>query len=75
MMKPITRIYWGQLDDAVPAFLALVLIPFSYSITQGLIWGFLSWTVVKLAVGKTQEVPLGLWIVDGFCVLALATSH
>ena len=75
MMKPVTRINWSQLDDAVPAFLALVLIPFSYSITQGLIWGFLSWTVVKLVLGKREEVPLGLWIVDAFCVLALVSGH
>ena len=71
MMKPITRIDWGKLDDAIPAFLALVLIPFSYSITQGLIWGFLSWTVIKVAIGKSREVPPGLWLVDAFCVLAL----
>ncbi|GAB3692278.1 NCS2 family permease [Spirosoma flavus] len=75
MMKPITRINWGQLDDALPAFLALVLIPFSYSITQGLIWGFLSWTVIKVAVGKSREVSLGLWIVDLFCILALTAGH
>lgn len=72
MMQPITKINWRELDDAVPAFLALVLIPFSYSITQGIIWGFLSWTVVKAAVGKWREIPPGLWLVDGFCVLALA---
>ncbi|GAB3808254.1 NCS2 family permease [Spirosoma humi] len=75
MMKPITRIEWGQLDGALPAFLALVLIPFSYSITQGLIWGFLSWTVIKVAIGKSREVPPGLWIVDVFCVLALTGGH
>ncbi|GAB3906184.1 NCS2 family permease [Larkinella knui] len=75
MMKPVTKINWGQLDDALPAFLALVLIPFSYSITQGIIWGFLTWTVVKLAVGKSNEVPVGLWIVDLFCILALFSGH
>lgn len=75
MMKPIIRIDWGQLDDALPAFLALVLIPFSYSITQGLIWGFLSWTIIKFAIGKRNEVPLGLLIVDLFCVLALTAGH
>ncbi len=75
MMKPVTRIHWAKLDDALPAFLALVLIPFSYSITQGLIWGFLSWTVIKLAIGKTNELPLSLWVVDIFCVLALTSGH
>lgn len=75
MMQPITRIRWDQLDDALPAFLALVLIPFSYSITQGIIWGFLSWTVIKVAVGKREEVPAGLWVIDAFCVLALWSGH
>ncbi len=75
MMQPITRIRWDHLDDALPAFLALVLIPFSYSITQGIIWGFLSWTIVKVAVGKRQEVPAGLWVIDVFCVLALWSGH
>lgn len=75
MMKPIARINWSTLDDALPAFLALVLIPFTYSITQGLIWGFLSWTIVKVAVGKSREVPPGLWLVDAFCVLALTAGH
>ncbi|RAJ95561.1 AGZA family xanthine/uracil permease-like MFS transporter [Larkinella arboricola] len=75
MMKPVTRINWDQLDDALPAFLALVLIPFSYSITQGIIWGFLTWTVVKLALGKSHEVPIGLLIVDAFCILALFSGH
>ncbi len=74
MMQPVTKIRWEQLDDAIPAFLALVLIPFSYSITHGIIWGFLSWTVIKLAVGKPQEVPAGLWVVDGFCLLSLVSS-
>ncbi|PRY27776.1 AGZA family xanthine/uracil permease-like MFS transporter [Spirosoma oryzae] len=74
MMTPVVRINWEKLDDAIPAFLALVLVPFSYSITQGLIWGFLSWTVIKLAVGKSSEVPPGLWIVDVFCVLSLVSE-
>lgn len=75
MMQPITRIAWNNLEEALPAFLALVLIPFSYSITQGLIWGFLSWTVLKVAVGKSRDVPMGLWIVDVFCILALTNGH
>lgn len=75
MMQPITKINWTQLDDALPAFLGLVLIPFSYSITQGIIWGFLSWTVVKVAVGKRHEIPLGLWVADIFCVLSISSGH
>lgn len=75
MMKPIVKINWSELDDAVPAFLALVLIPFSYSITQGIIWGFLSWTIIKVAVGKSKEVSLALWIIDAFALVALFWGH
>ncbi|HEY1112615.1 MAG TPA: NCS2 family permease, partial [Chitinophagaceae bacterium] len=71
MLRPIVRINWMKLDDAIPAFLAMVIIPFSYSITQGIIWGFLSWTAIKLAVGKWKELSLALLIIDAFCVLAL----
>jgi AGZA family xanthine/uracil permease-like MFS transporter len=71
MMKPVVKINWHQLDDAIPAFLGMVLIPFSYSITQGIIWGFLSWTVIKLIIGKKQEVSLTLLIIDAFALLSL----
>lgn len=71
MAKPITQINWRQFDDAIPAFLALVLILFTYSITQGIIWGFLSWTVIKFTVGKKNEVTPTLLIIDLFAVAAL----
>lgn len=71
MLRPVTRINWQQLDDALPAFLALVLIPFTYSITQGIIWGFLSWTVIKAAIGKWKDLSPALLAIDVFCILAL----
>jgi AGZA family xanthine/uracil permease-like MFS transporter len=71
MMKPVVKINWTQLHEAFPAFLAMVLIPFTYSITQGIIWGFLSWTALHVATGKTKEISVALWIINIFAVLAL----
>ncbi len=71
MIRPVVKINWLQLDDAIPAFLAMVLIPFTYSITQGIIWGFLSWTAIKLAVGKREEVSIALVVIDLFAIVAL----
>ena len=71
MMKPVMKINWGQLDDAIPALLALILIPLTYSITQGIVWGFLSWTIIKLLTGKKKDVSLMLLIIDAFAILAL----
>lgn len=71
MLRPVTNINWPQLDEAIPAFIAMVVIPFTYSITQGIIWGFLSWTVVKAAAGKWKDISATLLIIDVFCILAL----
>ena len=71
MMRPVLRIHWECIDDAIPAFLGLILIPLTHSITQGIIWAFLSWTVLKLLVGKREEVSLTLILIDVFAVLAL----
>ncbi|GAB3516421.1 NCS2 family permease [Emticicia fontis] len=75
MIKPITKINWDKLDDAVPAFLAMVLIPFTYSITQGIIWGFLSWTIIKIATNQSKEVSWMLIIIDIFALWALYLGH
>lgn len=71
MMKPVVRINWNDLSEAFPAFLAMVLIPFTYSITQGIIWGFLSWTALQLLTGKARDISLALIIIDVFAILAL----
>jgi AGZA family xanthine/uracil permease-like MFS transporter len=71
MMGAVTKINWLQLDDAIPCFLAMVLIPFTYSITQGMIWGFLSFTLLKLFNGKAKEISPALWVINVFAVLAL----
>ena len=71
MMKPVLKINWSKFDDAIPAFIALVLIPFTYSITQGIIWGFISWTIIKLATGKKDEVSITLILIDIFAILSL----
>ena len=75
MMKPVTKINWDELDDAIPAFLAMVLIPFTYSITQGIIWGFLSWTLIKVFNGKAKEVSWMLITIDIFALWALYLGH
>lgn len=71
MMKPVLKIHWSDFDDAIPAFLGMVLIPLTYSITQGIIWGFISWTIIKFAVGKKYEISPMLIIIDVFAILAL----
>jgi len=71
MLGPISRIQWQVADEAIPAFLALVLIPFTYSITQGIIWGFFSWTLLKAGTGKYKEITAPLLVIDALALLSL----
>lgn len=71
MMKPVIKINWSNFDDAIPAFFGMILIPLTYSITQGIIWGFISWTIIKIVIGKKEEVSWMLIIIDIFAVAAL----
>ncbi|MDA3900990.1 MAG: NCS2 family permease [Spirochaetes bacterium] len=71
MMKPVSLINWTKFDDAIPAFIAMILIPLTYSITQGIVWGFLSWTAIKLLTGKREEVSPTLIIIDVLAVMSL----
>lgn len=71
MMKPVIKINWHRLDDAIPAFFGMILIPLTYSITQGIIWGFISWTIIKLALGKKEEVSWMLIVIDILAIAAI----
>jgi adenine/guanine/hypoxanthine permease len=75
MMKPVLKINWGKFDDSIPAFFAMILIPLTFSITQGIIWGFISWTIIKLAIGKKNEVGWTLIIIDILAIVALFVSY
>jgi len=51
--------------------MAMILIPLTYSSTQGIIWGFLTWTAVKIFVGKFDQISIPLWCISVFSILAL----
>jgi AGZA family xanthine/uracil permease-like MFS transporter len=56
MIMPAAMIDWKKSDEAIPAFLTMVLIPFTYSLSTGISFGFVSWTVLKLLSGKLKEI-------------------
>jgi AGZA family xanthine/uracil permease-like MFS transporter len=61
MMRGIRDVDWQQFDEAVPAFLTVTVMPFTYSIANGLAMGILSWVVIKALSGKAKEIrPLML---------------
>lgn len=71
MLKPLMYVRWERSDDAIPFFLAMFLMPLTYSITQGIIWGCLSWVVLKTASGKRSQVPVAMWAMAILSLLML----
>lgn len=71
MLAPIVKINWQDLSEAIPCFLAIVLIPFTYSITQGIVFGLLSWTIIRLFTGKYNELNPVLLIINLLSLITL----
>jgi adenine/guanine/hypoxanthine permease len=69
MLAAITEIHWHDPLAAVPAFLTLVLIPFTYSIANGLGFGIIAWAVLHLAAGKMRRQD---WLLYLLAALFLA---
>ncbi|HEY3438347.1 MAG TPA: NCS2 family permease [Actinotalea sp.] len=61
MVMQVSGIDWKNFEVAIPAFLTIILMPFTYSITAGMGAGFIAYVVIKVAVGKAREVHPLLW--------------
>ncbi|WND05337.1 NCS2 family permease [Acinetobacter soli] len=72
MINGITNIDWDDITEAVPAFLTIVFMPFTYSIADGIAMGFISYAIIKLLTGKAKTVPYMVWIVAVLWVFKFA---
>ncbi len=72
MMQQVVGIDWHDIDIAIPAFLTIVLMPFSYSISAGIGAGFVAYVVIKIARGRAAQVHPLLWIVAVLFVIYFA---
>ena len=63
MLSELTHIDWSDITEAAPAALTALAMPFTYSIANGLAFGFLSYTTLKLATGRHKEVHPAAWVI------------
>jgi AGZA family xanthine/uracil permease-like MFS transporter len=63
LMTQVAQIPWDDLEVAIPAFLTIVLMPFTFSITNGIGAGFIAYVAIKAARGRWREPGLLLWII------------
>lgn len=63
MCGQLKNIDFEDYEDAIPAFLAIVLIPLTYSITQGIVWSFVCYTLLKVISGKYRELYPMMYVI------------
>ncbi|MEV0194395.1 NCS2 family permease [Kitasatospora purpeofusca] len=64
LANSIKEIDWADYTIAIPAFLTIVMMPFTYSITNGIGFGFIAFCVLRLAAGRGREVPVAMYAVS-----------
>ncbi|KQT99851.1 NCS2 family permease [Sanguibacter sp. Leaf3] len=69
MVMQVTGIDWKNMELAIPAFLTIVVMPFTFSITAGIGAGFITFVVIRIAVGKVRQVHPLMWIAAVLFVL------
>jgi AGZA family xanthine/uracil permease-like MFS transporter len=74
MMKEVKVINFADVQESFPAFIIIVMIALSYSISTGLAFGFISFVLIKSASGKIREVKPTMWIIAGLSLAFLASD-
>lgn len=68
MCGTVVKINWDNLQDAIPAFLTFALMPFTYSIAEGITFGVLFYVLIAILTGKTKELRLSTYILTLFLI-------
>lgn len=71
MFEPLRKLDMGKMEVLIPVAVTVFTMPLFYSISDGLIYGVLSWTVVKIAGGKARDVSALVWVLDILFILKL----
>lgn len=72
MMEPIGKVNFSDFTESFPVFITLILILLTYSITDGLAFGFLSYVVIKVFSGKAKEIPKALYVISILFIIMFA---
>jgi AGZA family xanthine/uracil permease-like MFS transporter len=75
MFKSVRELSMEHLEDALPAFLTIVLIPLTFSITLGILWGMLSHTMLYVLAGRHKEVQPVMYVLAALAAVLLVLEH
>jgi AGZA family xanthine/uracil permease-like MFS transporter len=65
MLREMVELEWGDLTEVVPACVTALLMPFTYSIANGVAFGFITYAVLKLLTGRARDVKPVVWVIAG----------
>ena len=72
MMQQVVKIPWDKIIEAIPAFICIAVMPFAYSIAEGIAFGIISYTILHVAAGKFREVTWLMYILTVLFILKYA---
>ncbi|MDL2309516.1 NCS2 family permease [Parabacteroides sp. OttesenSCG-928-B22] len=71
MISSVAKINFNDISDGLPAFLTIIFMPFTYSIANGIVFGMLSYALIKLCAGKSKEVSTTVYVLAVLFLLKL----
>jgi AGZA family xanthine/uracil permease-like MFS transporter len=75
MFKSVAAINFVKIEEGLPAFLTIILIPLTFSITQGILWGFISHVGLYLIVGRRKEIHPVMYVLALIAIGLLVLEH
>ena len=75
MMNCVKNIDWLKIDVAVPAFLTIAMMPFTYNISYGIAFGMISYVLIKLFRGEVREIKVTTWIITLLFIAMFLFTH
>ena len=75
MFRSVGKISFSKIEEGLPAFLTIILIPLTFSITQGLLWGFISHVGLYLIVGRRRDIHPVMYALAAISIGLLLLEH
>ncbi|PHI35417.1 guanine permease [Pseudoalteromonas sp. GCY] len=72
MLQNLKLINWDEMSDAIPVSVVLLMTPLTFSIAHGIALGFISYTAVKLACNKANEISISVWVLTVLFIVKFA---
>lgn len=71
MISAVVKIDFNDMSEAFPAFVTIVFMPFTYSIAQGIVFGMLAFTIMKIGTGRLKDISITVYIISALFIMKI----